>query len=152
MLFRSQVAGRAGRGEKPGRVFLQSRMLGAGVIKALLSGDADRFYATEAESRRRANAPPFGRFVAIIVSSEDAEAALRIARKLGEKAPRADGIDIYGPAPAPMAQLRGRHRHRLLVHASRTFPVQDAIAAWLDSVQRPATVRITVDIDPYSFL
>lgn len=148
----SQVAGRAGRGEKPGRVFIQSRMLGAGVIKALLAGDAERFYAAETESRRIADAPPFGRFAAIVISSEDPDAAQQVARRLGDCAPRAEGLHIYGPAPAPLAQLRGRHRHRLLVHAARTFPVQDAIAAWLDKVPRPASVRVTVDVDPYSFL
>ncbi|MCB2013550.1 MAG: primosomal protein N' [Sphingobium sp.] len=147
-----QVAGRAGRGEKPGRVFLQSRMMHAGVIQALLSGDAERFYATETRNREIANAPPFGRFAAIIVSSENAEEALAVARRLGDAAPRSEGLDIYGPAPAPLAQLRGRYRHRLLVHASRTLNVQEAIRYWLDQVACPASVRITVDIDPYNFL
>tara|TARA_R110000782_G_scaffold78276_6_gene155324 strand:+ start:82006 stop:84174 length:2169 start_codon:yes stop_codon:yes gene_type:complete len=148
----SQVSGRAGRGDKPGRVFLQSRMMHAGVIKALLSGDAERFYAAETENRRHANAPPFGRFAAIIVSSEDAQAALDVARRLGDKAPDAEGLHIYGPAPAPLSQLRGRYRHRLLVHASRSINIQDAIAYWLDQVRPPASVRVTIDIDPYNFL
>jgi len=148
----SQVAGRAGRGQKPGRVFLQTRMIDAPVIKALLSGDAERFYATETENRRIAHAPPFGRYAAIIVSSEDAATAAAIARKLGQSAPQADGLHIYGPAPAPLAQLRGRHRHRLLVHASRALNVQQAIAEWLGAAEWPASVRVTVDIDPYSFL
>ena len=147
-----QVAGRAGRGEKPGRVFLQSRMMHAGVIQALLSGDAERFYATETANRQIANAPPFGRFAAVIVSSENAEEALATARRLGEAAPRSEGLDIYGPAPAPLAQLRGRYRHRLLVHASRTLNVQEAIRYWLDQVSCSTSVRITIDIDPYNFL
>ncbi|MGE4432080.1 MAG: primosomal protein N' [Sphingobium sp.] len=148
----SQVAGRAGRGRKPGRVLLQTRMMEAPVIKALLSGDAERFYRTETENRRIANAPPFGRYAAIIVSSEDAPLAAEIARRLGRSAPEMDGLHVYGPAPAPLAQLRGRHRHRLLVHASRALNVQEAIAHWLDSAQWPAAVRVTVDIDPYNFL
>jgi primosomal protein N' (replication factor Y) len=148
----SQVAGRAGRGEKPGRVFIQSRMMGAGVIKALLSGDAERFYAAEAESRRHAEAPPYGRFAAIIVSSESAEAAAETARRLGKSAPQRDGLHVYGPAPAPLAQLRGRYRHRLLVHAARAVNVQEAIRAWLDDANWPNSVRVSVDVDPYSFM
>jgi primosomal protein N' (replication factor Y) len=148
----SQVAGRAGRGEKPGRVFIQTRMMEARVIKALLSGDARRFYDAETESRRAANAPPFGRFAAVVVSSENPEAAAQTARRLGDTAPHSDGLSIYGPAPAPLAQLRGRYRHRLLVHASRTLNVQEAVRAWLGGLQWPASVRVAVDVDPYNFL
>ncbi|MGE4410739.1 MAG: primosomal protein N' [Sphingobium sp.] len=148
----SQVAGRAGRGEKPGRVFLQTRMIDAPVIKALLSGDTERFYATETENRRIAGAPPFGRYAAIVVSSENPDTAIEIARRMGQSAPEAEGLHVYGPAPAPLAQLRGRHRHRLLVHAARTVNVQEAIAHWLDGIDWPSTVRVTVDIDPYNFL
>ncbi|MEZ5655754.1 MAG: primosomal protein N' [Sphingobium sp.] len=148
----SQVSGRAGRGEKPGRVFVQTRMKGATVMKALLSGDPERFYAAETENRRIANAPPFGRYAAIVVSSENPNAAEDIARKLGHTAPKLDDLHIYGPAPAPLAQLRGRHRHRLLVHAARAVNVQGAITEWLARVDWPSTVRVTVDVDPYSFV
>ena len=148
----SQVAGRAGRSEKPGRVFIQSRMMNAGVIKALLSGDAERFYAAEADSRRHADAPPYGRYAAIIVSSESADAALETARRLGKAAPQQDGLHVYGPAPAPLAMLRGRHRQRLLVHAARTVNVQAAIDGWLKSSSWPKSVRVSVDVDPYSFM
>jgi len=148
----SQVAGRAGRGEKPGRVFIQTRMLNAGVIRALLSGDTERFYAAEAESRRHAEAPPYGRFAAVIVSSESPDQAAETARRLGKSAPQRDGLHIYGPAPAPLAQLRGHYRHRLLVHAARGVNVQGAIRHWLGSVQWPGSVRVSVDIDPYSFM
>jgi len=148
----SQVSGRAGRGEKPGRVFVQTRMKGATVMKALLSGDPERFYAAETESRRIANAPPFGRYAAIVVSSENPNAAEDIARRLGHTAPKLDDLHIYGPAPAPLAQLRGRHRHRLLVHAARAVNVQGVITEWLGRVDWPSTVRVTVDVDPYSFV
>ncbi|OYW85930.1 MAG: hypothetical protein B7Z20_08225, partial [Sphingobium sp. 32-64-5] len=109
-------------------------------------------YRTETENRRIANAPPFGRYAAIIISSEDAPLAAEIARRLGRSAPETQGLHVYGPAPAPLAQLRGRHRHRLLVHASRALNVQEAIARWLGGVEWPSTVRVTVDIDPYNFL
>ncbi|MBB3980411.1 primosomal protein N' (replication factor Y) [Sphingobium fontiphilum] len=147
-----QVAGRAGRGEKPGHVYIQTRMPEAGVIEALVDGDAERFYAAETESRRRANAPPFGRFAAIVISSEDAEEAAATARLIGKSAPVMEGLRVYGPAPAPLAVLRGRHRHRLLVHATRAIDVQDIIRQWLADLVWKSGTRVSVDIDPYSFM
>ncbi len=148
----SQVAGRAGRGAKPGRVFVQSHAPDSPVIRALVSGDADAFYAAETQSRRDAHVPPFGRFAAIIVSSEDKGHAEAAARAIGKSAPVDPSINVYGPAPAPLAMLRGRHRFRLLVHAPRAFDVQDAMRGWLGSVDWPKSVRVAVDVDPYSFV
>ena len=148
----AQVAGRAGRGEKPGRVFVQTREPDAPVIRALVSGDAESFYAAETEARRHANAPPFGRFAAIIVSSESLDEAVTVARRIGDTAPGAEGMAVYGPAPAPLAMLRGRHRQRLLVHARRTLDVQDVIRDWLGALDWPKSVRVAVDVDPYSFM
>src|SRR3546814_8942228 len=91
----------------------------AEVIQALIAGDSERFYEVETENRRRANAPPFGRFAAIIVSSEDADEAAEVARLIGKSAPSIDGMRVYGPATAPLSVLRGRHRHRLLIPAAR---------------------------------
>ena len=147
-----QVSGRAGRGAKPGHVFIQTHSPKAAVMQALVTGDADAFYAAETEARRDADAPPFGRYAAIIVSSEDQPAALEIARAVGRSAPRVDGMEVYGPAPAPLAMLRGRHRYRLLVHARRALDVQDVIRDWLGALDWPAKVRVAVDVDPYSFL
>ncbi|MFT3966696.1 MAG: primosomal protein N' [Sphingobium sp.] len=147
-----QVSGRAGRGEKPGRVFIQTRLKDAPVIKALLSGDSDRFYATETEGRRIAHAPPFGRFAAIIVSDTDQQEAKEAAHRIGNAKPTVEGVEIYGPAPAPLAVLRGRHRHRILIHARRQIDVQDVIREWLGKVQWKASTRVAVDIDPYSFV
>jgi primosomal protein N' (replication factor Y) len=148
----AQVAGRAGRGDKPGEVLIQTRAPAAPVMAALLSGDADAFYAAETEARRDAKMPPFGRLAAVIVSSEDARAAEDTAAALGRAKPADNRMEIWGPVPAPLAMLRGRHRHRLLVHASRTFPLQEALRRWLGSVEWPAKVRVTVDVDPYSFV
>ena len=147
-----QVAGRAGRGAKPGHVYIQTHSPDAPVMKALVSGDAEAFYAAETEHRREAGAPPFGRFAGIVVSSEDQAAALEAARLIGRAAPAVDGMEVYGPAPAPLAMLRGRHRFRLLVHATRGLDVQDVIRAWLGGVDWPAKVRVVVDVDPYSFV
>ncbi len=148
----AQVAGRAGRGDKPGEVLVQTRAPESPVIAALVAGDAEAFYAAETEARRDAGMPPYGRLAAIIVSSEDADAAQRTARALADAAPEKDGFEVWGPAPAPLAMLRGRHRHRLLVHAARSFPLQDALRQWLGSCEWPAKVRVNVDVDPYSFV
>ena len=148
----AQVAGRAGRGAKPGRVLVQTRETGAPVIRALISGDAESFYAAETEARRHAGAPPFGRFAAIIVSSESLDEAVATARAIARSAPEVEGMQVYGPAPAPLAMLRGRHRQRLLVHARRTLDVQDVIREWLGALEWPKGVRVAVDVDPYSFL
>ncbi|MES2754100.1 MAG: primosomal protein N' [Pseudomonadota bacterium] len=147
-----QVSGRAGRGDKPGHVYIQTHDPSAPVMQALVSGDAEAFYAAETDARREADAPPFGRYAAIVVSSEDQTAALEIARAIGRAAPKLDGMESYGPAPAPLAMLRGRHRYRLLVHARRALDVQDAIRGWLARVDWPAKVRVVVDVDPYNFL
>ena len=147
-----QVSGRAGRGEKPGHVFIQTHSPQAQVMQALITGDADAFYAAETEARRDAGAPPFGRYAAIVVSSEDRAAAHDAALAIGRAAPAIDGMATYGPAPAPLAMLRGRHRYRLLVHARRALDVQDVIRTWLAGVDWPAKVRVAVDVDPYSFL
>jgi len=148
----AQVAGRAGRGAKPGRVLVQTHEPDAPVIQALISGDAESFYAAETEARREANAPPFGRFAGIIVSSEDLDEAVATARAIGRAAPSVEGAEVYGPAPAPLAQLRGRHRQRLLVHARRALDVQAVIRAWLAPLTFPKSVRVAVDVDPYNFL
>ena len=147
-----QVSGRAGRGEKPGHVYIQTHSPGAQVMQALITGDADAFYEAETEARREAGAPPFGRYAAIVVSSEEQAAAHETALLVARAAPRVDGMAVYGPAPAPLAMLRGRHRYRLLVHARRALDVQDVIRDWLSSVDWPAKVRVTVDVDPYNFL
>jgi primosomal protein N' (replication factor Y) len=148
----AQVAGRAGRGAKPGRVLIQTREPGAPVIQALVTGDAESFYHAETDSRREAGAPPFGRYAAIIVSSEKLDEAIDTARLIGHAAPEVEGMMVFGPAPAPLAMLRGRHRQRLLVHARRALDVQDVIRGWLGGLEWKRSVRVAVDVDPYSFL
>jgi primosomal protein N' (replication factor Y) (superfamily II helicase) len=148
----AQVAGRAGRGTKPGRVFVQTHEPDAPVIRALVSGDAEAFYAAETDSRRDANAPPFGRLAAIIVSSENLREAEATAKAIARTAPSVDGMDVFGPAPAPLAMLRGRHRQRLLVHARRSLDVQTVMRDWLGTMDWPRGVRVAVDVDPYSFV
>ncbi|HTY65503.1 MAG TPA: primosomal protein N' [Alphaproteobacteria bacterium] len=152
-----QVAGRAGRAERPGLALLQTYAPEHPVMKALvgLSRDSaarDRFLAAEADERQRAGWPPFGRLAAVIVSGPDAHAVDAVARRLGATAPHGNGVEVLGPAPAPLALLRGRHRRRLLVKARRDADLQGAVGAWLDQVKPPANVRLQIDIEPYSFL
>jgi primosomal protein N' (replication factor Y) len=147
-----QVSGRAGRGDKHGRVLIQTHEPGARVIQALVGGDADGFHAAETDARRDAGMPPFGRLAAIVVSSEDLAEATETARMIGRAAPTHANMAVFGPAPAPLAMLRGRHRFRLLVHAARAVPVQDIIRDWLGALKWRASVRVSVDVDPYSFL
>jgi len=148
----AQVAGRAGRGEKPGEVLIQTRHPEAAVIAALASGDRDAFYAAEAEARKEAGAPPFGRWAAIIVSSEHEAEAREAARAIGAVRPDLPDVMVLGPAPAPLSLLRGRYRYRLLINARRSAQLQDVIRQWLGKLDFPQGVRVGVDIDPYSFV
>jgi primosomal protein N' (replication factor Y) len=148
----AQVAGRAGRGAKPGEVLIQTRHPEAPVIAALAAGDRDAFYEAEAEGRRHAGAPPFGRWAAVIVSSEDEAEAREAARQIGATRPSLPDVQILGPAPAPMALLRGRYRYRLLLNARRSAELQQVIRDWLGALSFPQGVRVSVDVDPYSFV
>jgi primosomal protein N' (replication factor Y) len=148
----AQVAGRAGRGEKPGEVLIQTRHPEAAVIAALAAGDRDAFYAAEAEARKDAGAPPFGRWAAIIVSSEHEAEAREAARAIGAVRPDLPDVMVLGPAPAPLSLLRGRYRYRLLINARRSAQLQDVIREWLGKLDFPPGVRVGVDIDPYSFV
>jgi len=147
-----QVAGRAGRAEAPGRVLLQSWNPEHPVMQALVSGDLEGFMAAEAEQRRPGHWPPFGRLAALIVSAEDEREADRTARDLGLAAPRGEGVEVLGPAPAPLALLRGRHRRRLLLKTRRDVAVQPILREWLGRVAVPASVKVQVDVDPVGFL
>ena len=147
-----QVAGRAGRAQRPGRVLLQTYMPDHPVMRALKTGDREQFLEAEAESRRQAGMPPFGRLAALIVSGLDEAAVDDAARGLGRAAPVADGVVVLGPAPAPLALLRGRHRRRLLLKTAKETNIQAVLADWLARVAIPRKVRVQVDVDPYSFL
>ena len=149
----AQVAGRAGRAERPGRVLLQTYGPEHRVMQALISGDRDRFVASETAERRRHALPPFGRLAALIVSAPEERRGLDTCQALADRIPAMpEGARILGPAPAPLFLLRGLYRHRFLVMAPRGFHIQGLIGDWLGSYRPPARVRIQIDIDPYSFL
>jgi primosomal protein N' (replication factor Y) len=147
-----QVAGRAGRAERPGTVYLQTYMPEHPVVGALVSGDRDRFLATESAARRQHGMPPYGRLAAIIIAAGDEETADFVARAFARAAPQMPGLEVLGPAPAPLAVLRQRHRRRFLVKARKSIAVQAVLRDWLSRVKVPGSVRVQVDIDPYSFL
>ncbi|HEV7266891.1 MAG TPA: primosomal protein N' [Falsiroseomonas sp.] len=147
-----QVSGRAGRAEAPGKVLLQTFSPDHPVMQALVSGDIAAFMAEEAAGRRPGHWPPFGRLAALIVSSEDEREADRAARDLGLAAPRGSGVEVLGPAPAPLALLRGRHRRRLLLKARRDVSVQPVLREWISQVDLPGSVRVQIDVDPVGFL
>jgi primosomal protein N' (replication factor Y) len=147
-----QVAGRAGRADRPGRVLLQTYEPRHPVMQALVAGHREQFLATEAEDRRAAGMPPFGRLAALILSGPDIEAVDRVARALARSAPQGEGIEVLGPAPAPLAILRGRHRRRFLLKCRRDIAPQPLLRRWLAPVKPRAGVRLQIDIDPYSFL
>jgi primosomal protein N' (replication factor Y) len=148
-----QVTGRAGRGDVPGRALLQTFQPDHPVMKALLSGDVERFYAEEIAIRREAGLPPFGRLAALVVSADDRNAAELHARSLARAADPPPGTLVLGPAEAPIAVVRGRHRFRLLVKTPRGFDLQHWLRDWLARTPKPTgSVRVAVDVDPMSFL
>lgn len=146
-----QVSGRAGRGDKPGRVFLQTYMPEQNVIRALAAGDRDAFLAAEGRERERAGMPPFGKLAALILQSTDEMKLDQFCRALAQRAPRYDDIRVLGPAPAPMAFLRGKHRRRFLIRSGRDINMQNYLSEWLDGIKTGANLQLKIDIDPQSF-
>ena len=149
----SQVTGRAGREAIPGSGLIQTYMPEHPVIRALVSGDRDAFLAREIEERRSASLPPFGRLAALLITGSSREAAEHYARAVALAAPAAQKIQVLGPAEAPLAVIRGRYRFRLLVKATREADLQAYLRLWLKEAPKPkGDIRLSVDIDPYSFL
>ncbi|MGB3243817.1 MAG: primosomal protein N' [Sulfitobacter sp.] len=148
-----QVAGRAGRAEAPGTALLQTYQPEHPVIRAILAGDEEAFWTAEAKEREQAGVPPYGRMAGIILSSPDVAQAFDAGNFLARNdgALRRVGAQVFGPAPAPIARVRGRHRVRLLVKADKTVPLQEALAKWISQVKLKGDLRLAVDIDPQSF-
>ena len=148
-----QVAGRAGRADKPGQAWLQTHQPEHPVIRAILGGDEEAFWRAEAAERRAAGVPPYGRLAGIILSSPDLGQVFDIGAELARRDEplRRVGAQVFGPAPAPVARVRGRHRVRLLVKAAKTVSLQGALAEWVAQVKLPHNLRLSIDIDPQSF-
>jgi len=148
-----QVAGRAGRVGKRGMAYLQTLQPEHPVIHAILTDDDERFWQAEAAQREQAGVPPFGRLAGIVLSGPELQPVFDVANQLVRNAGglRQIGAEVFGPAPAPIARIRGRHRVRLLVKAAKGAPIQPALAAWRNSVKLPNNMRISIDIDPQTF-
>ena len=148
-----QVAGRAGRSEARGTALLQTFQPEHPVIRAILSGDEEKFWRAEAGERHHAGVPPYGRLAGIVISSPDVQVAFDLGSDMARRdGPLRDiGAQVFGPAPAPIARVRGRHRVRLLIKAEKTAPIQAAIRKWLTQFPIKGDLRIQVDIDPQSF-
>ncbi|NIY97166.1 primosomal protein N' [Salipiger sp. HF18] len=148
-----QVAGRAGRAEKPGVALLQTYQPEHPVIRAILSGDEEGFWQAEADERRAAGMPPYGRLAGVILSSTEVQEVFDLGNAMARQdAPlRRIGAQVYGPAPAPVARVRGRHRVRLLVKAPKGVALQPALAEWAAQFRLRGELRMAIDIDPQSF-
>lgn len=148
----SQVAGRAGRGNKKGTVYLQTLQPDNNVIQALINNDRDKFISLEKQQRKILRMPPFGKLAAVIVSGLNQELTEKIARYLGSCAFNNNDIITLGPAPAPIHILRNKYRYRLLVKTKKEIKIQKVISEWIKKISYPKSVKIQVDIDPYNFL
>ena len=148
----SQVSGRAGRAERPGRAIIQTWAPDSPAIEALAAGDRDAFIDIELENREMMGLPPYGLLAAVIVAAENSMAADEAANIFVAAAPNADGVEIWGPAPAPIAVLRGRHRRRLLIRTDRGLDLSGYMAVWKKRVKLSASIRVQVDIEPYNFM
>jgi primosomal protein N' (replication factor Y) len=148
-----QVAGRAGREAGRGLGFLQTHQPEHPVMRALISGDREAFYAKEIEERERSTYPPFGRLAALIISGGDKHEAESYARKIAAAAPLDDDVRVLGPAEAPLALVRGRYRFRILVKSPRAYDLSGYLRGWLANAPKTrGTLKLEVDIDPQSFL
>ena len=148
----SQVAGRAGRESRPGEAMLQTLEPQNPVLASLIAGDRDLFLEQEAAARLAAGMPPFGRLASVIISSPHEDRLHEAMRQLSSTHPNFDLVQILGPAIAPIGFLRGKHRARLLVRADKSVNIQYILKHWLGEIKLPSSVRMQIDIDPYSFL
>lgn len=148
----AQVAGRSGRGEKPGHALIQTHNPDHPLMRALASGDRESYLTQEKIIRENAGLPPYGRMAAIIVSGTDATDTERFAKSLAKIEPTGDGVTVLGPAPAPISIVRGRHRWRYLIKTSRDVNIQAFLRTWLKDVKPKGSLSLQIDVDPYNFL
>ena len=151
-----QVSGRSGRHsideQDKGVVFLQTYDNENPIIKAIAKNNRDDFFEKELSSRKNANMPPFGRLAAIILSSKYERKLDGFASELLRVAPLFKNVKIFGPAPAPLYFLRGKYRRRFLIKSDKTVNIQDVLLNWTNKIKTPHNVKLTIDIDPFSFM
>jgi primosomal protein N' (replication factor Y) len=147
----TQVSGRAGRRARKGTALVQTWAPEHAVIRAIAAGDRDGFTDAELAERQAAGLPPYARLAAVIVSSSDGGRLEAFVRAAAATAPNALGVDVFGPADAPFALVRGVRRKRFLVRAERSVDLQGFLVAWRARMKPPSSVRVVIDVDPYSF-
>jgi primosomal protein N' (replication factor Y) len=148
-----QVVGRAGREEGRGYGLLQTHQPEHPVMTALIAGDREAFYAAEIAAREQAGYPPFGRLASLVVSGADKGGTESFARRLAAAAPREEAVRVLGPAEAPLAVVRGRHRYRLLIKSPRAFDLSGYLRGWLAAAPKAkGSLKLDIDVDPQSFL
>ncbi len=147
-----QVSGRAGRADKKGDTYLQTYSPENGVIKAMETGDRTAFMEAEIDARKLLNMPPFGRLAAVIISGKNEQRVHQTATSLIKRAPFIQGVEFLGPVQAPIYQLRGKYRYRILIKSDKKTALQKIIRAWISPMRFAADINVKIDIDPYSFL
>jgi primosomal protein N' (replication factor Y) len=133
-------------------VFLQTYQPDHPLIKALLSWDRDGFLNEEKSGRREAGMPPFGKLAAVILSAKNPRLVDDLARVIAALAPYRPDLQILGPAVAPIAVMRGRHRRRFLLKCAKNTNIQKILKSWLQNVRVPSNAKLEIDIDPYNFM
>ena len=147
-----QVVGRAGREEGRGVGLLQTHQPEHPVMKALILGDREAFYSSEIALREATGYPPFGRLASLVISAAERHSAESYGRSLVGLAPKDEQVRVLGPAEAPIAVVRGRHRFRLLVKAPRAYDLSGYMRDWLSAAPKTkGSLQLQVDIDPQSF-
>ena len=147
-----QVAGRAGRGQIPGHVYLQTYQPEHPVIRAICAGNRDDFIAGDMESRRFAQMPPFGQLIAVIVEASKESTLKQICNDLANAIPRLNGGKIMGPIPAQIYQIRNWYRMRFLVSGNARANLQPVVRNWISSVKMPPNIRVKIDVNPQNFM
>ena len=159
-----QVAGRAGRGDSPGKVLIQTFDPDHHAIQLAVRHDVTRFFDRELRDRKELAYPPFSRMVLVRVDAMDEKEADKAAAELARAARtagndraeggvNAGGLDVRGPSPAPIAKVRNRYRFRVMLRSSsRERLRQGALAVYSAIAGLPRTVRVAIDVDPVGAL
>ena len=147
-----QVAGRAGRGDAPGRVLLQTYQPENPVLTAICNGNRDAFMASDMAARRAAKMPPYGQLIAVIIESQRETVLKKFCADLSAAAPTAAGVKIMGPIAAQIYQVRNWYRMRFLVAGDARAKLQPLVRHWIDKVRTPSNVRVKLDVNPQNFM
>lgn len=150
----AQVAGRTGRGDRPGRVLVQTFAPETSAIQRAASHDYEGFVADELPHRQMHVAPPYGRLVRLVMRGRDAEAVQRAIGGLAEtiQAQVGEEVRLRGPAPAPVEKIKDLYRFHLLLGAPSPRPLQKVLHAVLAGYAPPPGIELAVDVDPISQL